>query len=776
MSTHVSAVPIAGALPPLLTSLVGREQEIAQVEALLRSREARLVTITGPGGIGKTRLAVAVGERMASAFPDGVWFVDLAHIGDSSDVTAAIARAVGVHGRGGASPVEQLIALFAGRQVLLILDNFEHLRAAATQLIDLLAACAGVSILITSRIRLRVSGEWDVEVGPLVIAEPDSQHPGPSHDSAPAVELFLQRAAAAGVPLGRDRATRTIVEAICRRLDGIPLAIELAAARAKFLPPVAMLEHLEQSLPVLTGGGPDRPERHKTMANAIRWSYDLLSPPEQRLFAELSVFAGGFTAQAAREVCSATGDLDRGAAAEGIESLVEQSLVRSLGTSGSEARYGMLEPIREFASDLNASTPELEALKNRHARYFMALIDHPMPPFDAEVGSWVESAMRDERNLLAALDWSIRSGNAELAMRLGGALVFQIWSPMVRYREQRQWMQAILDMPAHNLDARRADVFSCLAWAEFCLGDTIAAQAAAEQSLDLATASGSETIAGWAYVIFGLIAMDRQDYPAAKRQFEEALVLADGNADLMLRTAVRNRLCVLLTLQERYDRAAVMIEESVAITEAAGDLWGLVDAHDSHVFLLRRSGKRREAAARGREFLRQSAELRSDEYLAYALESVVHYAVALRRYEEAARLLGAAGRFERHAGVAAPRMDEAEYERDLLAIQASLSPEAFHDAVRAGELLPVEEAVAEADLLIAGWGDQTDDASARFGLTGREREVLGLLAGGSSNRDIAAALFISVPTVKVHVRSILTKLGVESRTAAASFAIRSGLV
>src|SRR5919107_1637370 len=366
------------AIPPVpLTSLVGREREVEEIVGLLGRDEVRLLTLTGPGGIGKTRLALEVARGTLGDFPDGVAFVGLAPLGDAALVMPTVSRVLGLTEAGVVHPLEALRQYLSEKTFLLVLDNFEHVVEAAPEVADLLGPCPGLTVLATSRVSLRVRGEREYPVSPLPVPDPTRMPEAEEVARTPAAELFVERATEASPAFELTEKNAAAVAAICWRLDGLPLALELAAAQARFLGPTALLSRLDKALSA--GGARDLPERQRTMRATLDWSHGLLSQGEKALFRRLSVFAGGFTLEAAEEVCASEGGVDAEEVLELLGTLAEQSLVIEAQQPSTGTRYGMLEPVRQYATELLDESEEAAEVRLRHAGYYLALAEEAEP-------------------------------------------------------------------------------------------------------------------------------------------------------------------------------------------------------------------------------------------------------------------------------------------------------------------------------------------------------------------------------------------------------------
>ncbi|MBA2753209.1 MAG: protein kinase, partial [Chloroflexia bacterium] len=425
-------------LPVPLTSFVGREREAAALSTLLRRSDVRLVTLTGPGGVGKTRLALAVATAVAGAFVDGVRFVPLAPVTDPTLVLPAMAHVLGIRDGGEGSLVDQLTSVLMVQPSLMVLDNFERVVEAAPVVSDLLSACPELVVLVTSRVRLRLSGEREYAVAPLALPRRPNRADLDVVATSDAIRLFGERAQAVKTDFVITEENVEAIAAICDRLDGLPLAIELAAARVKVLPPAALLGRLERRLPLLTGGGRDLPDRQQTMRGAIAWSFDLLPSEEQTLFRTLAVFVGGFTFEAAESI--ATGNNPMIDVLDGVASLLDKSLLREEDDPDGKPRYWMLETVREFALERLAESGETETVRERHAGFFLAAAERAVAGTSAggvEPGTGPPAA--ELGNVREALAWLLDQGEGDSAVRLAGALI-PVWTALGHVVEGRQWL------------------------------------------------------------------------------------------------------------------------------------------------------------------------------------------------------------------------------------------------------------------------------------------------------------------------------------------------
>jgi predicted ATPase/DNA-binding XRE family transcriptional regulator len=526
-------------LPVPPTSLVGRAREVAELGRILTSGTARLVTLTGPGGVGKTRLALEVASCLRSRFPGGVAFVSLASVQDANVVLPAIAEALGVRDSGGSTLLDRVHHLLRKQPVLLLLDNFEHLTEAVSPVADLLAACPSLTVLATSRATLRLSGEHEYPVAPLLTPTRLAGLALDEFAANDAVALFVQRARAARPGFTLTAANADAVAEICTRLDGLPLAIELAAAWTRVLSPEALLARLGSRLDLLAGGPRDQAARLQSMRAAIGWSYDLLEPGDQELFRRLSVFAESFTLEAAEAVLAAIrrerreAPLPAHAVLEGIAAHVDRSLLRRLESSDGEPRFGMLSTIQEYGLEQLAAAVELELARQAHADWYRSLAGQAAETFCARTRQerFLDQVEADRGNIRLMLHWFEERCDAASLLELTGALAW-FWYIRGPLGEGRAWLERSLAAPiegANSAHRVRATVGAGLL-AHF-QGDDEHAKPWLEASVQLALESDFPWWRAFALLLLGLVAEDEGDYSLAELRFLDALVIFRERAD-----------------------------------------------------------------------------------------------------------------------------------------------------------------------------------------------------------------------------------------------------
>ena len=806
---------------------MGREREMPEVGQALAT--TRLLTLTGSGGAGKTRLALEVARGLVEAYPDGVWLVEFAPLSEGALVPKAVAEALGVRERPKEALADTLAEVLRDRQLLLVLDNCEHLVGTTAGLVDaLLDSCPRVRVLATSREALGVEGEVRWPVPPL--SAPDLRGAASSEqlEGYGSVRLFVERARGCDPAFSLGPENTLMVAEICRRLEGIPLAIELAAARVGTLSVEQISERLEGSLELLTRGSRTAAPRHRTLRGTLDWSHKLLSEDEKKLFGRLSVFAGGWTLEAAEAVGSDEG-VEEMEILDLLSGLVEKSLVVARGSGQEGVRYRLLEPIRQYGLEKLEERGEAETAKRAHAEYFLAMAEEAEPElFGSREAEWFDRLEAEHDNLRAALSWVLERGEAELALRLGGALGM-FWRVRGHYGEGRKWLEAALAKDGRASVAARIEALKALFWLQYYQMDLDGAEAVAQQAAELSNnAEIRGSLAASLRIMLAGPARVRGDYERAKELLEESLALSrevgdkDMIAEALSQLAITThdlgdtaqakeiledgialcrevgntfRLCDFLLsrgyvflLDGEYERGVALNEEAVTLCREHGYKRGLQIAQVDRGWAALLQGDHERARTSYKVSLTLCRELNDKLTASESLEGLACVAGAQGEAERAARLFGAAEALREtlREAVASQHQLEVDAWREpyRATARSQLGEAAWEEALAQGRAMGLEQAIEytlseeEPSATPSTTAAQPSPTSAPVrpaGLTPREAEVLGLAATGMTSAQIAKDLFLSPRTVETHLTSIYHKLGVTSRTAATRFALEHGL-
>jgi predicted ATPase/DNA-binding NarL/FixJ family response regulator len=777
----------AGNLPAELTSFVGRRAELGELKRLLG--RSRLVTLTGAGGTGKTRLAIRAAAQFRRAFPDGVWFADLTstraqqpHLLEASDpdvLPYLVMTAFGLRESGGRTPTQQLVAYLSQRQALLVLDNCEPLIPACAVLADaLLRGCPALTILATSREPLLIAGEVLFAVPSLRAPEPAEQLSVAAVDRYESMVLFIDRARAAVPAFALTGQNVEAVGELCRRLDGLPLAIELAAARTRMLAAEQILDRLNDRFALLTRGSAVGPERQQTLRACVDWSFDQCAEPERRLWARLSVFAGGFELDAVEQVC-ADDDLPRADVLDLVIGLVDKSIMvrQDIGDGPSgHARYRMLETIRDYGQDKLAQAGEETVLRRRHREWYQQLAVRARTEWagDRQVAG-LARLRREHANLRVVVESCLTEpGGAEVVLGLAASLPWSYWRSQGLFGEGRRWLDlALTQAPAPT--AVRARALLLDSQLAFWQGDAVAATRllGAGEALARQLDAGAE-VAHAAY-LRGAGATFAGDLPLAIESLDRArAILVDvPHPDPDLHPHVLFALAVVAGLAGELERAHAAYDEALVIIEPRGDGVHRTLALSTGGFLAWIRGDLHQAHEQEVQCVRLRQAFESDDRYgaAQCLEVLAWITADQRHHRRAAALLGAADALWTDVGTSITAFGHYLDHHNACErhIRAALGDAAFTEAFRAGQVMTYREALTYA-IDEPRRPARTPERDAWAALTRRERQVADLLAEGLSNREIAAALVIAPRTAESHVENILTKLGMTNRTQAVAWA------
>jgi predicted ATPase len=728
-------------LPLQPTPLIGREKEVAEVCERLSRPEVRLLTLTGAGGTGKTRLGLQAAAELTEKFEEGVFFISLAAIGDAELVVPEVAGALGVKEAGGQPLLESLEYYLDEKHILLMVDNFEQVLEAAPMVTELLSAAPNLKVLATSRIPLRLYGEHEYSVPPLALPDPERPPSVERLTHYEAVRLFVERAQAAKADFSVTNDNAPAVAEICQRLDGLPLAIELAAARIKVLSPQKMLERLGNRLKLLTGGARDLPQRQQTLRSTIEWSYGLLEEGEKVLFARLSVFAGGRTLEAIETICDAEGDLPVDVL-DGLASLVDKSLLKQEEGVGGEPRFVMLETIHEYAREKLKESEEGEDIRRLHAEYFLVLAEEAESGVEgAQQPVWLERLEEEHDNMRAALSWSLGQGqDAELALRMGAALG-EFWYLRGYFGEGRRWLEEALAKSSPAPTAAGARALQRVSWLAFLQGDLDRAEEASQEGLGLEgvelfrTGSGDSIAAelqrvlgmvvgargeleretelleeslalsreagshrGMAVSIFilGVAWRVRGDIERATHLLEEALTVFRETGDQALIASVLTHLGFTFVLQGDLERATEASEEAAAMLRKQKHTSYLADTLDNLGWAALLRGDSEQARALYIESMRLRLEIGDNLAAPETLLGLACVAEAREETERAVRLFGASEALREVMGAPPEPGELALQEPYLTATRSHLDEMSWQEAWAAGRGMTLEDAISYA--------------------------------------------------------------------------------
>jgi predicted ATPase/DNA-binding CsgD family transcriptional regulator len=773
-------------LPRQLTSFVGRERELAEIARLLLAH--RLLILTGVGGSGKTRLALEVASRLLKVFPDGVWFVEFASLSNPKLVPQVTASALSFHNASDRSLTETLVDYLKPRHALLVFDNCDHLVNACAQLSEtLLKECPNLRILATSGERLHIAGELVWFVRGLSLPKFRRLSLTDNILRNESVQLFYERAKAVLPTFEVDEENASALVQVCRKLDGIPLAIELAAARVRVLSVEQIASRLDDSLKLLVSSHRTVLARHQKLEATLDWSYDLLSSKERKMFRRLAVFAGGFTLEAAEAICAGE-DVEHDEVLDLLTALIDKSLVVTDKQKSKTARYRLLELIRQFSEKRLRSTGEEEVVRKRHRDWYLSLAQAAhLKLYGPEQAVLVDRLEAEHDNLRAALSWCLRESNGlEPGLQLAVAL-HKFWQMRGYLSEGRMWLETMLSQSRQPPDSLRAQALSALGYLAIHLGDFVKARKHWEQSLALYQNLDDTNRIGEQLKFLAYLAQQEHDHSGAINLAEQSLSFQRETGNHWETASVLFCLANAVYIRGDIDRAAGLLEETVTIAREMGNLWGLGRRLVRLGQVARAQNNLERAVALIQEGLAACQDGGDHWGITMALVGLAGVAIERGDPARAARLLGAVETRRNIISAVLWRVDQLENERNTTEAQVALSSEQFTTAWAQGREMSLEDAIMYAQDKVDPFPIVPAPTETLFaspapmettGLTQREIEILRLIAAGKSNKKIAEELVLSVRTIERHISNIYKKIGVygsTARAAATAYAFTHGL-
>ena len=778
-------------LPEQPNALLGRDHELEAAREQLLSSDVRLLSLTGPPGVGKTRLGMALAESVLGAFPQGVWLTDLAPLRDPALVASQIASTFGIPEMRAETALDSLVAYLRGRQALLFLDNFERVLPAAAWVGKLLERTSGLKILATSRERLRLLWEHMLLVPPLALPTRNQPPDLPLLAAVPSIALFVQRATAVNADFALSAENAPLIAGLCTRLDGLPLAIELAAAHAGVLSPAEILANMNDRFRLLGMGAADLPERHRSLQAAIDWSYESLPPAQGQYLRRLSVFSGSFSLKAAEIVGES-----RALGLDGLQSLIglaEKNLVTTVRAPEAETRFKMFESIREYLLDRLQASGGLDAARRRHAGYYLELAERNFAEREkGDRNAWLDLLESEHDNLRAALQWSLDTGEHATGKRMAAALWTPFWWLYGHVREGVGWLERFLESDAETRDETHLKILEGAGTLRGWQGDYEPGKALLMEALQIAQEREDEAaIAGTLSSLGWILWVNGKTEEAA--WLAEKIEACQPDANPWRLAYAYLSLGSLLYDAGLDDGAQKTYTQSLEIFQFAEERSGSVFARTRLALLKHRGGDLQAANQGMQEALEAAAgQLNEQHVIAICLDDAAQLAAGLMGernvagsplLEKLAQVLGAVNHWREILSLPRSPGDESAYLQVTQTLRNRMGEGSFLRAWQAGQSFPVEKVIQTAiELLETPYRPESGDRQLAGGawapepLTERQRQVISLVAEGLTNQEIAGRLFITERTVRFHITSIFNKLGADNRAQAVAIANRTGIL